>query len=64
MALPPLPHPGPHHAVSFFDAEQQVSIWGELGREMRHSEKAGSVAKFLSRHISLTLAAGASGLSR
>lgn len=60
VALSPLPYPGPDHAVSFFEAEQQVSIWGELGKELRQSGKAGCVAKLFSRHIALTLTAGAS----
>ena len=64
MTLSLLSYSGPDHLVSFFEAEQQVSIWRELGRELRESGKAGGVAKLLSRHVSLTLAAGASGSDR
>lgn len=64
MALSPIPYLGPDHVLSFFKVEQQVSIWGELGKELRQSRKAGHVAKLFSRHIALTLTAGASGPDR
>lgn len=51
-------HLWPDHAMAFFDAEQQVSIWRKLSRELRQSGKARCIAKLLSRHVSLTLAAG------
>lgn len=59
-----IPYPGPDHAASFLQAKQQMSILGELGRELRQAGEAGCVAKLLSRHIMVTLAAGASQSDR
>lgn len=58
-AFSPSPHPVPDCCASFFEAEQEESIWGELAEELRQSGEAGCVAKLLSRHVALTVTAAA-----
>lgn len=54
----------PDHAVSLFEAEQQVSIFGESATNPEQPGKAGCVAQLFGRDVALTATSGASRSDR